>query len=395
MPAAGREQTIRETEGETEKVWGSWAALAARKRAKINGNTKRKHLGFRVPCGDGIGGHLFFEVPCALPRMRSQALCPTSSTTTRSQRPLISSSRSPPATAGPQTCMTWRSMTTPSEEGSLHHCSPRSEKMQRAVDEIITLMTTVCRPVSRRLSVIERGDPLWNGLIHRSQTSEKIRAAAQKMSKSGFFWNDKESRFSLTVKQRLKNTSSKPIMTEEVFKNWMKWSSLKEEKLIVLIKETNNFDEINNFFMNNYLNKIKNFVKLMRKVSMRWKNWSDFKALHSVQFQGENFIEDRDTILGLTGKIQELQNEINCMSDSRDFQDAEPARSGQSHDSSPPAFFPSHPDPGEMPSRSLGMPSRNNGPPSIWDTHGISGNVFANPTASSSAPYPQDSNPWI
>ena len=47
-----------------------------------------------------------------------------------------------------------------------------------------------------------------------------------------------------------------------------------------------------------------------------------------------------------------------------------------------------------MLSRSLGMPSRNNGPPSIWDTHGFSGNVFANPTASSSAPYPQESNLW-
>ena len=45
--------------------------------------------------------------------------------------------------------------------------------------------------------------------------------------------------------------------------------------------------------------------------------------------------------------------------------------------------------------RSLGMPSRNDGPPSIWDTHGISGNVFANPTASSSAPHPQESNPWV
>ena len=58
-------------------------------------------------------------------------------------------------------------------------------------------------------------------------------------------------------------------------------------------------------------------------------------------------------------------------------------------------FFPPHPDPGGMLSRSLGMPSRNNGPPSIWDTHGLSGNVFAKPTASSSAPYPQESNPWI
>ena len=40
------------------------------------------------------------------------------------------------------------------------------------------------------------------------------------------------------------------------------------------------------------------------------------------------------------------------------------------------------------------MPCHNNGPPSIWDTHGISGNVFATPTASSSALYPQELNPW-
>ena len=61
---------------------------------------------------------------------------------------------------------------------------------------------------------------------------------------------------------------------------------------------------------------------------------------------------------------------------------------------SQPVFFPPHSDPGGMHSRSLGMPSRKNGPPNIWDTHGISGNVFANPTASSSAPCPQESNLW-
>ena len=101
---------------------------------------------------------------------------------------------------------------------SLHHCSPRSEKMMRAADELITLMTKVGRPVSRRLSVMERGDPLWYILTHRSQTSEKFRNTAQKMSKSGFFWNDKESRFSLTVKQRFENTNCRQIMTEKVFK---------------------------------------------------------------------------------------------------------------------------------------------------------------------------------
>ena len=40
----------------------------------------------------------------------------------------------------------------------------------------------------------------------------------------------------------------------------------------MLIKETNNIDEINNLFMNNYWNKIGIVVKLMRKVLMRCEN---------------------------------------------------------------------------------------------------------------------------
>ena len=105
-------------------------------------------------------------------------------------------------------------------------------------------------------------------------------------------------------------------------------------------------------------------------------------------------VEDQDTILKLTGKIQELQNEIYCMDDSRVFQDAESVRIGHSHVTSQPVSFPPHPIPGGMPSRSTGMPSRTDGPPSIWDTHGTSGNVFADPAASSSAPYPQELNSW-
>ena len=64
-------------------------------------------------------------------------------------------------------------------------------------------------------------------------------------------------------------------------------------------------------------------------------NWdlreARMKSLNEVEelkrFQGSTFdtssmrklIEDRDTILELTAKIQELQNEVNCMNDSRDF----------------------------------------------------------------------------
>ena len=185
-----------------------------------------------------------------------------------------------------------------------------------------------------------------------------------------------ESRFSLIFQAEIQKHEFQADYDQRSIQKLIGVIESQRGEIIVLIKETNNVDEINNnFFMNNYWNKIGIFVKLMRSLN-------EMEELK--QFQGSTFdtisrrklVEDRDTIFELTGKILELQNEINCMSDSRDFQDAESARSGQSHVASQPVFFPSQPVPGGILRCSLGMPSRNNGPPSIWDTYGISGNVF-------------------
>ena len=81
------------------------------------------------------------------------------------------------------------------------------------------------------------------------------------------------------------------------------------------------------------------------------------------------------------------------MNDSKDFQDAESVRSGNSDVASRPVSFPPHPIHGGMLRQSFVSPSQE-GPPSIWDTHGISGNVFADPLASSSAPCPQELHQW-
>ena len=67
------------------------------------------------------------------------------------------------------------------------------------------------------------------------------------------------------------------------------------------------------------------------------KSLSDMEELK--RFQGSTFdtiarrnlVEDRGTIHELTGKILELQNEINCVNGSRDFKDAESVRRGQYH----------------------------------------------------------------
>ena len=79
--------------------------------------------------------------------------------------------------------------------------------------------------------------------------------------------------------------------------------------------------------------------------------------------------EDQNTIMELRARIQELQNEVNCMNDSRDFKDAESVRSGPSHVPSQPALLPPFRDPG-------GLLNRNKQPPDIWNSQGMSGNVF-------------------
>ena len=94
----------------------------------------------------------------------------------------------------------------------------------------------------------------------------------------------------------------------------------------------------------------------------------------------------------LSGRLQELQNEVNCMIDSKDFQDAESVCSGNSHVTSQPGVFPKHPPFQGMLRPSFISQRQTEEPPNIWDTPGIAGNIFAHPQASSPAPYPQGLN---
>ena len=91
-----------------------------------------------------------------------------------------------------------------------------------------------------------------------------------------------------------------------------------------------------------------------------WRQKLEFREAHQQsltemkklrKFQGSTFdtlarrklTEDQNTTLELSGRVQELQNEVNCMNDSKDFQDAEWVRSGNSHVTSRPVSFPPHP----------------------------------------------------
>ena len=147
-------------------------------------------------------------------------------------------------------------------------------------------------------------------------------------------------------------------------------------------------------YKDNYGDRNWNFVKLINEVLPEMEELRKFQSSAFDTIARRKFVEDQNTILELSGRVQELQNEVNCMNDTKDFQDAESIRSGNSHVTSRPVSFPPHPTPEGMLRHSFVTPSRREGPPSIWDTHGISGNVSADSLASSSAPYPQELHQW-
>ena len=134
----------------------------------------------------------------------------------------------------------------------------------------------------------------------------------------------------------------------------------------------NNFDEINNFCIEQLSEKNRDLREAHMKSLNEMEDLKRFQGSTFNEFSRRRLIEDRDTVLELTAKIQNPQNAVNCMNDSRDFKDAvDNPTLPVNH-----RFLSHFPDPGGMLSRSLGMLSRNDGLPDIWDAHGFSGERF-------------------
>ena len=199
-----------------------------------------------------------------------------SPTTTSLQRRTSSAPRSPEASSG--SLKTSTTMTSPSVRRS----------SMRAEDEPITLKKKACRPVCRRRQwvMIERGN--------RCLPWHKSRALPRNSETK--LWKRTEQDSPGPTKganpRWLSSGDSKARIPGRLWpKSIQKLNEtieLQKEEFIVL-KQTNESDKIINFFMNSYWSKTGIFVKLMRRASMKWKNWSDFRVLHSTQLQEENW----------------------------------------------------------------------------------------------------------
>ena len=118
------------------------------------------------------------------------------------------------------------------------------------------------------------------------------------------------------------------------------------------------------------------FREVHQQDLMKMKELQKFQNSPFDEFTKQKFIEDQKIIMELSGRLQELQNEVNCMNDSKDFMDAESVRSGNPHVTSPPGLFPRHPPIEGMLKPAFISQRQDEEPPNIWDTSSISGKFF-------------------
>ena len=110
------------------------------------------------------------------------------------------------------------------------------------------------------------------------------------------------------------------------------------------------------------------FRKVHQQDLTKMKELPKFQNSTFDEFTRQKFIEDQKIIMGLSGRLQELQNKVNCMNDSKDFQDAESVRSGHSHFTSQPGVFPKHPPFEGLLRPSFTSQRQTEEPPNTWDT---------------------------
>ena len=257
--------------------------------------------------------------PCARPpssRVPRTACSPpqdVSPMTTSSQRLKSSSIRSPwPSNGSPKS----RTSTTPWSVGRF---STRTE------DKSITLNEKACRPVCRRRQcvkrergnpfrtvakvMVERGNPLWKVTKFRGNSeNEQIWTLVDQQREQilrwlssgdwivripGWLWPKKYAKMNWNdrVAER-RNSSCSTRWTTTTRSSTSSWTVI-EAKLDLREAHEKSLNEME---------------ELKR-----------FQGPRIDTIARRRLVEDQDTILELTGKIQEFQNEINCVNDSRDF----------------------------------------------------------------------------
>ena len=215
-------------------------------------------------------------------------------------------------------------MKRPSAERSLHHSSFRSEKNQRTVDKLITLVKKVCCQLSPFLSVCHArtGRPVHELSSLGSRSREKPSRDSE----------NERIRILLERQKEQILADCRAEIHEHEFQADPDRRGIQELSGII---ESQRRQIDHALAGDEQLRRDQLLLHEQLSEQNRDLREAHMKSLNEMEelkrFQGSTFdtiarrklVEDQDTILELTGKIKELQNETYCMNDSRDFKDTE------------------------------------------------------------------------
>ena len=196
----------------------------------------------------------------------------------------------------------------------------------------ITLNEKTCLSVSRRLRPKERGD-----LLEKERGD--LLSQVVRMHKLELCWTDKKERILAECQAEINRPEFQADYDRRSFRKLGEIvESQREELHCAQAEELQRRDQ-----------QLLHGQLLQQNLELREAHPKSLSENGRIKkFQSSTFdtiarrrlVEDQDTILELTGRIQDLQNEISCMSDSKEFQDAESIRSGNSHVTSQPVSVP-------------------------------------------------------
>ena len=318
-------------------------------------------------------------------------MSPTISTTSTTQRLLQRSSRMNPSTQtlNRRTRAMRNSTMSLLEKRYLHHSSFRSEKTQRTWSQ--TYHSHEEKFVASSVLFSTRtsmGRPEHEPSSELSQKTE-IKSRLRKRASQASPWKTKKSKFLLKVRYGIQKHELQAESDKKKYPgiNWNYWFSANGSRSYynrvwaIQARSTTTSRRTIRIKSGSSWNSY-------QKSFMRWKNWREFKNYESMNFREGDWSKIRTLLMNSRPEFRNykvksivwMNREILRM----------PSQFAVDHATFPVNghYFPSYRDPG-------GLLSRNNQPPDIWNSQGISGNVFANPRASSSSPYPWEFNTWI
>ena len=229
----------------------------------------------------------------------------------------------------------------------LHHCSFRSEKNQRTGEKLITLMKTFCCQFSPFSHTQERRDPYTNWVrlkkrkSGRDMDNERIRILVERQKYE----------ILAEVRTEIQQHEIEADSDRRSIQGLNGIIESKRREIDHALAEDKQLRRDHQLLHEQLSEQNRDLREAHIKSLHEMEELKRVQELRIDEFSKRRLVENQDTINEFTARIQELQNEVNCLNDSRDFKDAESVRSGSSHVPCQLMLFPLYRDLGRLRSR--------------------------------------------